>query len=80
MDFNQAFMAYDTVDGANCQTGFGRRMTQREAALESVRKIGLNQIRDVEKDIFAQLPQYYGMFQKRMEILRTEGEIKNVRT
>ena len=29
MDFNQAFHAYDKIEGSNCQTGFGERMTQR---------------------------------------------------
>ena len=35
MDFNQSFLAYDTLDGANCQTLFGRRGTQRQAAERS---------------------------------------------
>lgn len=46
MDFNQSFLAYDTLDGANCQTLFGRRGTQRQAAEEAVRKIGLSQIKE----------------------------------
>ena len=43
MDFNRAFYSYDTLDGANCQTVFGEKMTQKEAAVQAVKKIGLNQ-------------------------------------
>ena len=45
MDFNQCFQAYDTLEGANCQTVLPAKMTQREAAVEAVKKIGLPQIR-----------------------------------
>ncbi len=70
MDFNKAFHAYDTLDGANCQTVFWESMTQKEAAVCAVKEIGLNQIAEVKQEIFMQLPQYYEMFRKRMEILR----------
>ena len=69
MDLNRAFGAYDSLDGANCQTAFGRRLTQKEAALEAVGQVGLNQIRKVKKEWFSRLPQYYEMFVKRMEVL-----------
>lgn len=49
MDFNQAFQAYDRLEGANCQTLFGRHATQQEAAIDAVKHIGLNQKRAVEK-------------------------------
>lgn len=42
MDFNRAFYSYDTLDGANCQTVFGEKMTQKEAVVQAVKKIGLN--------------------------------------
>lgn len=32
MDFNQTFSAYDSVDGAGCQTIPGRKLSQRAAA------------------------------------------------
>ena len=32
MDFNKAFLAYDTIDGARCQT-CSRKLSQREAAI-----------------------------------------------
>lgn len=70
MDFNQAFHAYDSLDGANCQTSFLEAMTQKEAALQAVKEIGLHQTAEVKKECFAQLPQYYEMFQRRLEILK----------
>lgn len=70
MDFNHAFYAYEHVDGANCQTVFGKHMTQKEAAIQAVTKIGLNQLREIDKAVFAELPQYYEMFLKRLELLR----------
>ena len=70
MDFNQAFYAYDTIDGANCQTTFNVKMNQKEAAIDAVKHIGLNQIKDVSKGYFDKLPQYYNMFVERLEILR----------
>ena len=47
MDFNQCFQSYDTLDGANCQTVLPQKMTQREAAEEAVKQIGLPQIREI---------------------------------
>ena len=47
MDFNKSFLAYDTIDGARCQTS-SRKLSQREAAIEAVRAVGLNQIAEVE--------------------------------
>ena len=69
MDFNQAFQAYDQLDGANCQTLFGHHATQREAAVEAVKRIGLNQKMKVSPECFEKLPQYYEMFCKRLELL-----------
>lgn len=74
MDFNQAFHSYDSLEGSNCQTVFGKHMTQKEAALQAVKQIGLNQIKEVNKELFLELPQYYEMFIKRLELLKS---IKN---
>ena len=55
MDFNHTFEAYDTLDGAPClpeRNVFGRSVTQKEAALEGVRRIGLNQIAPIDKQWF----------------------------
>ncbi len=76
MDFNQAFHAYDTLEGANSQTLFGRKATQKEAAMEAVSRIGLNQIKEVEKPLFHNLPQYWDMFQERLYVLK-QVEKKN---
>lgn len=56
MDFNQSFLSYDTIEGANCQTLYPRRITQREAAIEAVRQIGLHQIRKIDEAIFENAP------------------------
>ncbi len=70
MDFNRAFRAYDTIDGANCQTVWPEKMTQREAALLAVREIGLNQEHEVEKAWFQGREQEYAMFTERLRMLK----------
>lgn len=70
MDFNKTFNSYDTVDGSNCQTCFGKRVSQKDAALEAVGKIGLNQIKEVNRDWFQYFPEYIDMFYERLEILK----------
>ncbi len=74
MDFNQAFHAYDTVEGTNCQTAFRKRMSQKEAAVYAVKKAGLNQRAQVRKEVFDYFPQYYEMFCKRLSILKKEEQ------
>lgn len=69
MDFNQAFRSYDTLDGANCQTVRPGVLTQREAALEAVQKIGLNQMQEVDADWFKGRPAVYEMFLERLAVL-----------
>ena len=51
MDFNKSFLSYDTIDGARCQTS-SRKLSQRDAALEAVRAVGLNQISDINPEWF----------------------------
>lgn len=70
MDFNQSFQAYDTLDGANCQTVLPEIMTQREAAIEAVKQIGLPQIREMDMHKFAHRVKDGQMFQKRLDELR----------
>ena len=70
MDFNQSFYSYDTLDGAFCQTLEKRGVTQREAALDAVRRIGLNQIREVDPAVFGTYPEWGEMFQCRLEVLK----------
>lgn len=72
MDFNKSFLAYDTIDGARCQTS-SRKLSQREAALEAVRVVGLNQIAQVKKEWFDD-PVIRDMFFRRLNVLKnTEG-------
>lgn len=70
MDFNMSFHAYDKLDGANCQTVGDRKLSQREAAVEAVRKIGLRQIHDVDRRLFAAMEQEWKMFQLRLAELK----------
>lgn len=67
MDFNKAFLSYDSLDGAVCQTTEGK-MTQREAAIEAVKKIGLNQISPIYEDWFPDL-NIFQLFVKRFDVL-----------
>lgn len=65
MDFNMSFQTYDTLDGANCQTVGSRKLTQREAAIEAVKEIGLRQIRTMDMSIFDGMEQEREMFLRR---------------
>ncbi len=82
MDFNQSFSAYDTIEGANCLTElfFGNRMTQKEAALKAVSRVGLNQLQNIENDLFRELPEYYQMFQARLALLQKAAGQKGKRS
>ena len=69
MDFNQCFLSYDNIDGANCQTVYPRRITQREAAIEAVQKIGLPQINAMDMSAFGDMKEEAKMFQLRLNEL-----------
>ena len=47
-------------------------MSQREAAMEAVQAIGLNQICDVESSVFVGYEQYGEMFSSRLEEMTSE--------
>lgn len=70
MDFNQCFLSYDDLDGANCQAVLPERMTQREAAVEAVRKIGLRQVKEIDMSIFGSRKKEAEMFRKRLAELK----------
>lgn len=70
MDWNRSFQAYDTLEGGNCQTAFGMKLTQREAALEAVGQVGINQSARVQPEWFAGREQEYEMFMRRLELLK----------
>ena len=66
MDFNQCFRAYVDLEGANCLTVLPERMSQRQAALEAVRQIGLRQIREMDMGKFRGMEKEAEMFRKRL--------------
>lgn len=68
MDFNKAFLSYDSIDGAKCQTT-DKKITQRKAAIEAVEKIGLNQISVVQEDWFPD-EKIKNMFFERLNVLK----------
>lgn len=67
MDFNQAFRAYEDLEGANSLTDPGK--TQREAAEYAVSQIGLNRKKPIEKVWFGDQTEKYEMLQKRLSLL-----------
>ena len=69
MDFNQSFREYDTPEGAGCQTINNRKISQREAALEAVQKVGLNQIAEVKEEWFEDRKAEFLMFRQRLQQL-----------
>ena len=69
MDFNKAFLAYDTEDGALCQTT-AEKISQREAAVQAVRRVGLNLLRPLD-DVRFPDEQTKTMFFTRLQILQT---------
>ena len=69
MDFNRAFQQYDTLDGANCLTVGKRHLSQREAAIEVVQAIGLNQNRNIEEKTLHKYEMIKKMFLRRMKIV-----------
>lgn len=74
MDFNQAFHAYDTIEGADCLTmGMGAGvLSQKEAALEAAGKAGLNQCGEIRREWFGEREQDWRMFQTRLNIVKME--------
>lgn len=78
MDFNRAFSAYETVDGASCLTARPRILTQREAAKEAAAKIGLNQKAEIEAGWFTGREREYEMCMRRREILLRAAEEDSV--
>lgn len=70
MDFNKCFLAYDNIEGANCLTVLPKKMTQREAAIEAVKKIGLPQIKEMDMSAFEDMKEEAEMFQIRLNELR----------
>lgn len=70
MDFNKCFLAYEDLDGANCQTVEDRGVSQREAAIEAVQHIGLRQIREMDMSKFGAMKKEAEMFERRLAELK----------
>lgn len=73
MDFNKAFMSYETLDGAICQTT-ERKISQKQAAIEAVQKVGLNQLKEINSSWFNN-SKTAEMFFKRLELLKSISKI-----
>ena len=71
MDFNRAFGTYDTLEGARCQTTDTPK-SQLEAALDGVRRIGLNQIAPIDDAWFDDDSQRI-MLHRRLSLLQGES-------
>ena len=70
MDFNKAFTAYDTVEGIRCQTA-PSNISQKDAAIDAVRRIGLNQTAEVKREWFYE-DSLWEMFSARLAILKAQ--------
>ena len=70
MDFNKSFQAYDTIEGAKCLT-CNKVMTQKEAALEAVQQVGLNQIDGIQAEWFGDDARR-DMFYERLNFLKKQ--------
>ena len=68
MDFNKSFLSYDTIEGAKCLTN-SKNQTQLEAAVEAVKNVGLNQVKDVQENWFSD-SDTSKMFFARLSILK----------
>lgn len=69
MDYNKAFLSYETTDGAMCQTTNEKRISQKQAAIEAVKEVGLNQLKNVDRDWFNDESKS-NMFFERLTILQ----------
>lgn len=78
--FNRTVQRHDTLDGANCLTVGKRHLSQREAAMEAVQKIGLNQIAPVEDVVFAEREDWKKVYYCRIETMINKQEMKGCRT
>lgn len=70
MDFNQCFFSYDHIDGAKCQTVLPRVLSQKEAAIEAVKRIGLPQVREMDMSKFGNRKKEAEMFRMRLDELK----------
>ena len=69
MDYNKAFLSYDKISGARCQTS-EKPLSQQQAAEEVAQKIGLNQIKEVDPAWFTD-ENIKKMFFQRLDFLKS---------
>lgn len=69
MDFNMSFQSYEDIHGANCQTVGSRKLTQREAAIEAVKVIGLRKKCPIDLQLFADMEKERDIFLRRLNEL-----------
>ena len=69
MDYNKAFLSYDKISGARCQTA-DTPLSQQQAAEEAVRAVGLNQIKEIDPSWFAD-EKTKEMFFQRLDFLKS---------
>lgn len=80
MDFNHAFHAYDTIDGALCQTT-RKPISQKDAAIIGVQTVGFRMIHNFPGNLSSQFRKANAlfempldiMFQKRLALLKTNS-------
>ena len=71
MDFNRAFSAYDSLEGAGClTTEKPGQMSQQEAAVLAVKRSGLNQTAEIREEWFVGREKDYEMVRRRYAILK----------
>ncbi len=75
MDFNQCFLSFDDLDGAACLPLLPEKKTQREAALDAVRHIGLPQRKEMDLNRFGEMKKEAAVFQQRLAVLRSAGNV-----
>ncbi len=68
MDFNKAFMNYDSLQGTACLPE-GGMISQKDAAISAVKLVGLNQIGEPKREWFED-DERWEMFQKRLSLLK----------
>lgn len=81
MDFNRSFLAYDSIEGDRCYAT-GGKMSQKEAAVRGVQKIGLNQIGSLPENLPALFQELNAldntrldlMFRARLDVLRQAAQ------
>ena len=78
MDYNKAFLSYDNISGARCQTS-AEPKSQQQAAEEAVKAIGLNQIKEIDSSWFDD-EKTKEMFFKRLDFLKSIKKQKNNKT